>query len=100
MGIRIEIDGCRSFSVQGAPLAPTLAEPVERGAPWPHPLADDGWYVIELPSDHLRDGAERMPMLHSKGLWLTVGDAAYEDGPIPVDLAGYKIVSMLDLWTD
>jgi hypothetical protein len=94
----ISVDGRRLFSDRGAPPAPALAEPVERGAPWPYPLEDGAYYVIEFPSDHPRDGAERMPMLYSNGHWFSVSDG--DMGGIPVEVADYKVVAKLDLWAD
>jgi hypothetical protein len=32
------------------------------------------------------------------GRWLTPNDWAYEDGPIPVEIAGYTVVEKIDLW--
>jgi len=99
MEIRIVIDGYRSSSDRNAPLAPALAEPVERGAPAAEPLEEDGYYIVEMGFGDLPEPPVRTVAQHSNGYWFTPGDADYEEGPLPVGFAEYKVIRKIDLWT-
>jgi hypothetical protein len=67
----------------------------------PVALKEETSYVIELdPDPRARPGErpERFVMVHSRGYWHSTNDGAYEEGPIPVALAGYKVIAEIDLW--
>jgi hypothetical protein len=56
-------------------------------------------YVVEFPSTGGPHGdVERMIIQYEDGVWLSLGDAVYADGPIPVDVADYRVIRKVDLW--
>jgi hypothetical protein len=61
-------------------------------------LEDGACYVVEFPFTSDRGDVERMAAKLEDGHWLTPNDGNYEDGPIPVEIAGYTVVAKIDLW--
>jgi hypothetical protein len=61
-------------------------------------LEDGAYYIVEFPFTSERGDVERMVALYEDGRWLTPNDGAYEDGPIPGEVAGYTVIENVDIW--
>jgi hypothetical protein len=62
-------------------------------------LKDGAHYIVEFPfTGGVHGDAERTVARLGNRRWLTPNDGVYEDGPIPVDVAQYRVVGEVDLW--
>lgn len=65
-------------------------------------LKDGHVYVVEfLFTGGPHGDVERMVVRYEAGhtpRWRSFNDHGYEDGPIPVEVAGYRVVGEVDFW--
>lgn len=62
-------------------------------------LENDAYYVVEFPfTGGAHVDVERMIVQYEDGFWFSTNDAAYADGPIPVEVAGYRVIRKVDPW--